>query len=238
MELTPSVISNVVHPTAAFVDLVNYKSPPGPGPSRESEEKQLVLWSDSELNPKNRIDSLDEVLNPRWRIDGCSGLGTQFFTIPLYFNDNLVPMRVDTFIPEWGKCPVNLRNVLGLGTAFHVKDARAVRLGISRHILRTLEYWSSQNPNFEAVYRGLPFGSRIVFENLAVNVRDIRVQIVRTHYLERQLLSCATLQRLWNLSADNWPEIIDIRQVQLCRQLHDSVSVVRVPGPKAHRHWL
>lgn len=230
MELTPSVISNAVHPTAAFLDLANYKPPIGQGP--KSEEKKSVPWSDSELNPKNRIDSLDGVLSPKWRIDGCSGLGTQFFTIPLFFTGTLMPMRVDTFITEWEKCPVNLRKVLELGTAFHVKDARVARLGISKHILRTLEYWSSQNPDFEAVYNGLPFGSRIVFENLAANVRDIRVQILRTHYLERQLLSHAALQALWKLPADSWPDMIDISQIQLCRQLHDSVSVVRVPGPE------
>jgi len=230
MELTPSVISNVVHPTAAFVDLQSYKPPIGPDP--DSGEKELIPWSDSELNPKNRIDSLEEVLGPRWRIDGCTGLGTQFFTIPLFFKGNLAPMRVDTFIPELENCPANLRKLLGLSTAFHVKDARVARLGISKHILRTLEYWSSQNPEFEAVHNRLPFGSRILFENLAVNVRDIRIQIVRTHYLERQLLSCASLQGFWNIPAGDWPKTIDISQVHLCRQLHDSVSVVRVPGPE------
>jgi hypothetical protein len=230
MELTPDVINKLVHPTAAFVDAYNCEPPISLGV--ESGEEESVPWADSDLNPKNRIDSLDEVLNPRWRIDGCSGTGTQFFTIPLFFTGNLVPVRVDTFIPEWEKCPRRLRTILGLGTAFHVKDARVARLGVSKHVLRTLEYWSSENPDFEAVYNGLPFGSRIVFENLAVDVREIRVQIVQTHYLERQLLSCAALHKLWDLPADSWPDVIDFSQVQVIRQLHDSVSVVQILCPR------
>jgi hypothetical protein len=232
MELTPSVISRVVHPTAAFVESSGCDSPIGSETEQKEHKPVPVPWSESGLNPKNRIDSLDEVLTPKWRIDGCTGMGTQFFTIPLFFTGNLVPMRIDTFIPEWEKCPPELRDVLELGTAFHVKDVRVAGLGISRHVLRTLEYWSSRNPDFEAIYLSLPFGSRILFENLAVDVRDIRVRIVPTHYLERQLLSCADLQRLWDNWGGPWPELVDIHNVQHCRQLSESISVVQVPGPQ------
>ncbi len=231
MELTPSAISRVVHPTAAFVDLSRYHNPIGS--EIEPSQDEPVPWSESELNPKNRIDSLDEVVDPKWRIDGCTGMGTQFFTVPLFFKGNLVPMRIDTFIPELEKCPAKLRNVLELGTAFHLKDARVARLGISRHVLRTLEYWSSQQPDFEALYLSLPFGSRIFLENLAEDVRNIRLRILPTHYLELQLLSCAALQHHWNDWMGPWPEVIDIRNVRLCRQLHESVSVVEVPGARA-----
>jgi hypothetical protein len=230
MELTPSVISRVVHPTAAYVESSMYNNPIGSEAVPKQDEQVPVPWSESQLNPKNRIDSLDEVVNPKWRIDGCTGMGTQFFTIPLFFNGGLVPMRIDTFIPEWDKCPTILRDLLGLGTAFHVKDARVAEMGISRHILRTLEYWSWEKPNFEAEYLSLPFGSRILFENLAVDVRNIGVRIVPTHYLERQLLSCEDLEKLWGDSIGPWPEPVDIRHVRHCRQLHESVSVVQVPG--------
>jgi len=230
MELSPSVISRVVHPTAAFVESSEYDTPTCSGTLPGNGEPVPVPWSESQLNPKNRIDSLDVVVNPKWRIDGCTGMGTQFFTIPLFFNSGLVPMRIDTFIPEWEKCPAKLRDLLELGTAFHLKDVRVARLGISRHVLRTLEYWSLQVPDFEAVYLSRPFGSRILFENLALNIRDIRVKIVPTHYLERQLMSCSDLKRLWVNWELPWPEPVDIRRVQQCRQLYESVSVVQVPG--------
>lgn len=224
MELTTDVISRVVHPTAAFVDTFG----PFDGADPELEEEGPILWSDSELNPKNRIDSLDEVCNPKWRIDGSAGMGTQFFTVPLFFTGKLIPIRIDTFIPESSKCPPRLRRMLELDAAFHIKDVRVARLGISRHVLRTLEHWSSKNPDLEIMYSKLPFGSRIVFENLATDIRDIRICIMPNHNLERQLLSFDSLQSLWNLSAAAWPKIIDIGRIRLCRQLHDSVSLVQV----------
>jgi len=226
MELTPDAIARVVHPTAAYVSALHVSS----ALCLESDDT-LTSWNDSPLNPKNRIDSLDKVLIPKWRIDGCTGCGTQFFTVPLFFT-KLSPMRIDTFIPEQSRHPKFLRNILGLDTAFHMKDSRIEELGVSRHILRTLEYWTHHYPGFEAVYNNLPFGSRIVFENLTTNIRDIRIQIVPTHFLERQLMSLTSLQSLWNLPASSFPELVDISQVQLLRQLYESVSLVQFETPQ------
>jgi len=224
MDLTQDAIAHIIHPTAAFVG--SYQ-PHTAFPTKA--DVNPVLWNDSELNPKNRIDSLDQVLNPRWRIDGATGMGTQFYTVPLFFT-NLTPLRIDTFIPEQSKHPPELREILDLDTAFHYKDSRIARLGISRHILRTLEYWTRDYIDFETVYNRLPFGSRIVFENLARDIRNIRPRIVPTHYLERQLLSQTSLQSLWDIPASSWPELVDISQVHLSQQLHDSVSLVHIYG--------
>jgi len=117
-----------------------------------------------------------------------------------------------------------------LRKAYHTKDARVAKMGISSHILRTLEYWSWEKPNFETEYVSLSFGSRILFENLAVDIRNIGIRIVLMHYLERQLLSCEVLEKLWGDSIGPWPEFIDIRHVRHCRQLQGSVSVVQVSG--------
>jgi serine/threonine protein kinase len=43
-------------------------------------------------------------------------------------------------------------------------------------------------------------------------------------------LSCGDLQTLWGGSIGPWPELVDIRHVRHCHQLHDSISVVQVPG--------
>jgi hypothetical protein len=234
MNLSPEAVTRVVHPTAAFVDLLE----PVEGLIfAASGDVDHTLWEDSQLNPKNRIDSLDEVQNPKWRIDGSTGLGTQFYTIPLFF-DKLYPIRVDTFIPEQSRHSQTLREILDLDAAFHYKNSSVAKLGISRHILRALEYWTSNYPNFEDKYNELPFGSRIVFENLATDIRDIRISVVPTHYLERQLMSQTSLQELWNLPKSCWPEKIDISQVELCQQLHDSVSLVRVSDPEGLRTMI
>src|SRR5271154_2801792 len=106
MDLTPDAIVRVVHPTAAFFDLLQ-----PPLTTNTTKPADSILWNDSQLNPKNRIDSLDEVRNPRWRIDGSTGLGTQFYTVPLFFA-KLHPIRVDTFIPEQSQHPQILRQIL------------------------------------------------------------------------------------------------------------------------------
>lgn len=222
MDLTPEAVLRVIEPTAAYAELFE---PPNIAVNKRKQAE--VVWNESRLNPKNRIDSLDEVVNPRWRIDGCTSFGTQFYTIPLFFGE-LHPMRVDTFIPEPSRIPLALRQQLDLATAFHRKDSRVARLGIARHILRTLEYWSSTIADFETVYHNLPFGSRIVFENLTSDIRDIRVNIVQTHDLERQLLSKRELQVLRGFPSEDWPETVDISCLEHLGQLHESVSVVQV----------
>lgn len=189
-------------------------------------------WLESQLNPKNRIDSLDPPLNPLWRIDGCTGLGTQYYAVPLFLG-HVPPMRFDVFIPEEAAASPLLRHQLNLDAAFHTKDAARVRrLGISGHILRTLQAWTLGTggvggASVASMYENLPFGSRIVFENLDANVRNIKITIAPTHYVEKQLLGLAKLDGSLGLPPGTLPEAIDISRLSIVQQLHDSVCVVR-----------
>jgi len=158
-------------------------------------------------------------------------MGTQFYTLPVFLTP-LLPMRIDTFIPESHKIPSALRSALDINTALYVRDSRVADLGISRYIIRVLEHWSSQFEDFETFYRDLPFGSRIIIEEIVADVRKVRVQIVKTHYLEKQLLSWATLNEMWDLVPSNTPPLINITDVHVLKQLHDSVSLVLVDGKK------
>ncbi|KXX80135.1 Ribosomal protein S6 kinase alpha-5 [Madurella mycetomatis] len=225
MELNSTSIHDAAHPTAAF--------------SQNRPQPKLPLaatavgtsWAESQLNPKNRIDSLDPPLNPLWRIDGCAGLGTQYYAVPLFLG-HVVPMRFDVFIPEEAGASPLLRHLLDLDTAFHTRDAtRLRRLGISRHILRTLQAWTLgtggvDDTSVASMYKNLPFGSRIVFENLDANVRNIKVTIAPTHYVEKQLLGLAKLDGSLGLPPETLPEAIDISRLSIVQQLHDSVCVV------------
>ncbi|KAI0164715.1 hypothetical protein GGR57DRAFT_209516 [Xylariaceae sp. FL1272] len=227
MELTSAAIEEVIHPTAAFLQ--------APSPRwRTSFDNGSTLhptWDDSLLNPKNRMDSLDLPDNALWRIDGCTGLGTQYYTIPVCLSQ-VPPMRIDVFIPE--NQPLWLREQLDLHKAFHTKDGpRVSRLAITRHIIRALQYWTQSTfrtlEDFGRFYRSVPFGSRIVFERLSLNSNQIDIKIGQNHNLELKLLSLSSLTSLWG-TAFSFLKLVDIFEVQVVAILHDSVCVVRISG--------
>ncbi|KAM0427472.1 hypothetical protein ACHAPT_007432 [Fusarium lateritium] len=224
MELSQQSIHDVIHPTAAFSGLV-----PNPDPGLVSLDDQAVSWQDSMLNPKNRIDSLAALERPLWRIDGCTAFGSQFYAVPL-FVDSISPIRVDVFIPEPAKLSPELRRVLDVDVAFHTTSAKRIsHLGVTRHVLRILQHWTSRQQDPTEVFKNIPFGSRIVFRNLPVNVADAEVSVAPTHYLERQLLSVSGLENSWGADVQ-LPPTVDINDVTYVSQLHDSVCLVKIQG--------
>lgn len=222
MDITPEVAYLATFPTTALTGPYPSLSASNDIPSSNSHS-----WDESGLNPKNRIDSLVPVKSPTWRIDGCTRMATQFYTIPT-FTQPLVPIRIDTFIPPLAQWPLEMIEMLESNRAFLYPDARVLNFGIAQHILRTLEHWTSEYPNFQTYYMSLPFGSRIVFENIAKDVRQVRVRIVPMHSLERELLSVPNLRSMWE--DIHLPPALDIAQLELLQQLHDSVSLVRTNG--------
>ena len=225
MDLTPKAIQEVVHPTAAF-------SPDQAEGDRDSGHDLVQpTWARSLLNPCNRIDSLDYPKEIYWRIDGCAGLGTQYYAIPLFLSP-IPPIRMDVFIPE--NQPPLLRQQLDLNVAFHTKDSeRLSRLVITRHIIRTLQLWVRTEfediESFADFYRRVPFGTRLVFENLSLNIHEIQVRVGPNHYLERQLLSVSQLADIWG-HGFTFPEEVDIFDVDVVKVLHDSVCLARIKG--------
>ncbi|KAJ4271890.1 hypothetical protein NW762_000599 [Fusarium torreyae] len=224
MELSQESIHDVIHPTAAFSD---------PPPRHELDsvvpDGHSVSWQDSLLNPKNRIDSLDPLERPLWRIDGCTAFGSQLYAVPLFI-DPIPPIRMDVFIPEPSKLSADLRRVLDVDVAFHTTSAKRIaHLGITQHVLRILQYWTSGQQDPVQIFKNVPFGSRIVFGNLPVNVADAEVSIAPTHYLERQLLSIPTLENAWGGDVE-LPPSVDLNDVVYVSQLHDSVCLVKIGG--------
>ncbi|CAM1506908.1 Fc.00g065490.m01.CDS01 [Cosmosporella sp. VM-42] len=221
MELSQQSIHDVIHPTAAFSET------PSDAAQNALDQSHNRPWDQSLLNPKNRIDSLAELERPLWRIDGCTGFGSQFYAVPLFVS-SISPARMDVFIPEPAKLDQDLRQVLDVDVAFHTTSAsRISKLGITRHILRILQYWTSTQDDPTKIYENQPFGSRIVFRNLPVNVADADVVIAPTHYLECQLLSVQALEEYWG-SDIQLPPTIDVNEVTYISQLHDSVCLVTI----------
>ncbi|KAJ6446008.1 Tyrosine-protein kinase, active site protein [Purpureocillium lavendulum] len=223
MELSQHSIHDVIHPTAAFSSIAADIDGAPPSPPHQ------VPWPQSSLNPKNRIDSLDVPARPLWRIDGCTAFGTQIYAVPLFVG-TIRPYRVDVFIPEPATVSPELRKTLDLDVTFYVRDgSRIAQLGITRHVLRILQHWTSTLENPSEIYKDLPFGSRIVLHNLPKIVADARISIAPTHYLERQLLGPSALRKYWGDDLD-LPPTVDLEDVEYLSQLHDSVCLVKIQG--------
>ncbi|KAF8846806.1 hypothetical protein BDZ45DRAFT_719241 [Acephala macrosclerotiorum] len=185
-------------------------------------------WHTSPLNPKNRVDSLDSS-NSRWRIDGATACGTQFFAIPLQLMPDLVPIRVDVYLPDQSEYPVALYRTLDASWAVPLRHPESIaNLGISRHLCRALDSYSAREPRFLDQYQQLAFGSRLVFDNVAADVEEMRASVVPAHDLERRSRSLKSLQELWaqDIPQDRWPLALDLSELRFVRQLHDTVSVV------------
>lgn len=238
MDLNSASIHNVIHPTAAF----SQNSPLAK--SRDTVPAEDLSWDASQLNPKNRIDSLDPPQNPLWRVDGCTGLGTQYYVVPLFLPD-VPPLRFDVFIPEEAAASPLLRELLELNVAFHTKDApRLRRLAISNYIVRALQIWITESglDTYSTLCEALPFGSRIIFEALHFDIRKTKISAVPTYYVERQLLGVQKLDESLGISPKLVPEAIDIRSLSIVQELHDSVCLVRMQDKKgddeAGKLWI
>lgn len=219
------MIRQVILPTAAFYTPEPAQPPP------TNPDVAVDSWPTSFLNPKNRVNSLDFPTNPSWRIDGCIAYGTQFYAIPLFLGPTQ-PHRVDVFIPNHSAITSpELSQALDLSVAYHTRDTiRLQNLGITRHVVRCLEHWTSTSKELRR-YKRFPFGSRIIFHNLPVDVRDVKISIAPTYYLERQMLSVRQLESFW---ADEkrilLPPAIDVGELEYDAQPHDSVSIVKYAG--------
>ncbi|KAL7761807.1 hypothetical protein ACKLNR_008342 [Fusarium oxysporum f. sp. zingiberi] len=224
MELSQESIHDVIHPTAAF------SGPPSTTQLGSAvQDSHVADWQNSSLNPKNRIDSLSPLDRPLWRIDGCTAFGSQFYAVPLFI-DSMSPIRMDVFIPEPSKLSQELRLALDVDVAFHTTSAmRISRLGITQHVLRILQHWTARQQEPLQIFSNIPFGSRIVLRNMPMKVADAEVTIAPTHYLERQLLSVASLENAWGSDVE-LPPTVDLGDVVYVSQLHDSVCLVRIGG--------
>ncbi|OAA68490.1 Protein kinase-like domain protein [Niveomyces insectorum RCEF 264] len=248
MDLSFRAIHSVVHPTAAFSqpeDDAN-RSIQGDecsGGDDDGDDGNCCdglgdgdTWNHSQLNPKNRIDSLEPLSRPLWRIDGSAGFGTQYYAHPLFLT-NLPPMHIDVFIHEGASYPPTLRALLDLDKAFHIKDAARVRrLGVAQYILRILQRHTT-HPNgalhgdvVRDLYHRGPLGSRIVIENLSCHIHEASIVVSRNYPLEADLLSYRQLVQMWGLEErkDSLPPEVDIANVRLVRQLFDSICEVYI----------
>jgi hypothetical protein len=218
MDPSTAIIAAVLYPTALVANPLDIKM----------EDNISTPWCNSMLNPKNRVDSLHHVQQPRWRIDGGEADGTRYFTIPDFALEK-PPLRIDTYLPQLSSYPESLQDVLQTQSVMFTPSSRISCHSISAYITRALEIWSNQQQKFEMVYRGMPFGSRIVFNNITSDIKLLNIHIIPDFGIEHQWFSLQALKDLWNLPSSNWPDIISLEELHLIQQPHEAISLVKIP---------
>ncbi|KAF4632136.1 hypothetical protein G7Y89_g5996 [Cudoniella acicularis] len=171
------------------------------------------------------------VATPTWRIDGCV-FGTTYWATPLSLLPHLPPLRIDVVIPDQLDWAPELWAVLDASESVHIHDQRAAGLGISRYLLLVLQRWSCDYPDFEQVYRALPFGSSITVGHIGLDLSEIRVQIRPNRGLQRHLLSLNTLQQWWNFQGQSLPTAIGLRELRFVRRLCSSICLIDHGGER------
>lgn len=190
-------------------------------------EKGDDNWERSMTNPKNKPCSLDLPHNLKWRMDGGDADGTRFFAIPT-FAIGRPPLRVDIYIPDQLKHPKALRETLQSHKTLITSGQELANLGLSRLILKRLHSWSNSDPDFEGAYSTLPFGSRIVLEEIRSDLNHIPVHFIPRHDIERSWLTMQELQDMWQLHESQWPPLLDHDMLRLESQVHEAISLVQI----------
>lgn len=230
MDLHYAAVHDVIHPTAIFHsyhETDRFQSAGDP-----AVDSGISPWETSYLNPKNRIDSLEPPKAPLWRIDGCAGLGTQFYAVPTFIKD-VPPLRFDVYISQDAVGSDYIRDVLDFNDVFHMRErARIQRTGVCSYVLRALQSWTQKYgmDRVKALYYEQPFGTRIMLANLPLDIRDVEIHVVQMHNIESHHLSPRQLTELWSPATEALPPSIDIFNLAFVQQLHDSVCLVRCRG--------
>ncbi|KAF2244326.1 hypothetical protein BU26DRAFT_98340 [Trematosphaeria pertusa] len=222
MELSSRILEQVLEPSFIFKSREEFLR-------QHSDTAGSVPWADSQLNPRNRIETLNTRPGCVWRIDGATRYGTQFFTVPA---TNSVPLRIDTYIRDQKDVPIALRHVLDCGRSVVARSSRVRQLAIARHICNALDRRSRIEEAFMERLKELPFGSKLVCHNVVADVTRMSLQIVPAYDLERRMLSIQKLRQLWgdDVAEETWPEIISLEELSMKQQLHDTISVVTING--------
>jgi hypothetical protein len=212
MELPTKLVEAALGPAAAYL--------PELLPS-----DQEPAWDNSYLNPKNRIENFSRSNVSNWRFFGAEIFESRFFIVP-EFAVGEPPLRIDVYLSE----DIDLESALCRGLGVDIITAtRIASLGstpLTMHIMHALQWWSLLVPDFEAKYSSMPFGSRILIENLDANVSAMRVHLIPLYEVELQWSSVKRLKDCWNMPDSNLPETIDSEQLQFLGQPHGSISIV------------
>ncbi|KAK3293558.1 uncharacterized protein B0H64DRAFT_477075 [Chaetomium fimeti] len=119
-----------------------------------------------------------------------------------------------------------------------MSSAAVRRLDITRYLEQLLSVWSSSVPYFEEIYRALPFGSRIMVDNLPTDLSKAKVRFLSNSGWEDTLAPLEHLSGLWELPSESWPTAVPIGGLRHVRHLNGNVSVIRLPREHGRVHFI
>ena len=221
MEMGPRILDNLLMPSAAFsaieCDLIEDGSP-----------KVTDSWSESCINPINMLDHLPlPSETTSWRIDGGEGHARRFFAVPNFARSSAL-LRIDVFLPPFDVIRRPLREALQLEALFWTKSSDIPGLPIAQYLAAGLEHWTSVVPEFQLHYESMPFGSHLLVTKLTTSIARLEFALHPNYDLEARMLSLPRLKAAWDLPADRWPPAIDVAGLEIVRQPHESISLVRL----------
>lgn len=184
-------------------------------------------WEVSSQNPKNRIDSgrvTEEASG--WRLFRADFIWRRISAVP-EFAVGRPPRRIDIYLTSNVDLESNTWSVLRLPITRLVHMVGGCRDSLlAQHIVRGLGYWSREMEGFSETYTDLPFASRIVVRTLSKDPREIEFAFDATSSVEMQWVSAEGLRATWHMPQDSWPPVMDIGELSLVSELHESVTLV------------
>ncbi|KAI5865744.1 hypothetical protein GGS23DRAFT_593922 [Durotheca rogersii] len=234
MELAAS-IEPFLCPLAAFLDPNDndfYRLCQAEHNELVNENQSTLIWGLSACNPCNRVNAFSSKTDHSWRVDGSTAMGRQLFITPTFLLPELPVKRIDLIIPCQSKHPTGIRRMLRSSALYHVSSASVRQLEIVQYLEHILSRWSSGIPYFDQIYKAVPFGSRIVVEELAADINKIKVRLIPNKGFAEKLVPLVHLYNLWKLPAGSWPVSVPVEDLQHISHLNGNVSVVQLP----HKH--
>ncbi|KAJ0118773.1 hypothetical protein J7T55_013027 [Diaporthe amygdali] len=234
MEPTVRMIERVMYPLAAFADDCPSQDS---GSQSQKPTTPISPWPESYLNPKNRINSLTAVTNPTWSMHGVQADGHRLFVVPS-FAVGRPPLRIDMYLAEQYEydMPSSLVEVLQPAASMRLKSRQVGGTPLCQHLLRALEHWERNSRGFEQQYWSMPFGSMILVESIAADVRQTVLHLAPRYDTEQAWLSVVELRAAWGTGVDlDDSEIIDLGELQLLEQPHEAISIVAIPKRQGRR---
>lgn len=195
--------------------------------SGQFDAQEPTAWDRSCLNPKNRINSLADFA-PDWHFFREDMFSSKFSIVPS-FAIGRPPLRIGICFSDDFDLDSETWRPLQLDLVTMVQGKGRRKSPLSQHIMNGLAHWSSTLKDFEAHYMALPFGSQIMIQNVTADPRETVAAFVEQHNLELHWKSPQALQREWNILPSRMPSTVDLLQLQLHDELHETIALVTYP---------
>lgn len=201
-----------------------------------------LRWTNSTTNPANVPETLDACGVIQWCIDGSNpdGPWTSFYALPMTLRENgPLPLKnIEVLLPNPCCFSPAIRRILEMPAAQGACGPEVNRFAVAKFVRRVLSCWAGGIYDFDSYYCSLPYGSKIklhMYGNGDIDKTTAEVErkeqddeewFPRLDYLQRRSPS------------SELPPAIRIEQLGVDRQLHDTVSLVRIPDVTREKLWV